>query len=55
MAVRGAMDKLIFDALGIAPSFRAVDPIIVGQIYRPDAYHESISFFVAWWLDEADL
>lgn len=54
-AVHGAMGQLIFDALGIAPSFRSVDPIIVGEIYRPDVYRASIMFFVAWWLDEADL
>lgn len=49
-----ALELKIFDALGIAPAYRAADPIIAGQIKRPDG-KGVLTFFVAWWLDEADL
>jgi hypothetical protein len=49
-----ALEARIFDALGIAPAYRAADPIIAGQIKRPDG-KGVLTFFVAWWLDEADL
>lgn len=48
-----AVSQKIFDALGIAPAYRSADPIIVGQIKRPAG--GVLTFFVAWWLDEADL
>jgi hypothetical protein len=49
-----ALAEKIFDAIGIAPAYRAADPIIAGQIKRPDG-KGVLTFFVAWWLDEADL
>lgn len=49
-----ALEARIFDALGIAPAYRAADPIIAGQIKRPDG-KGVLTFFVAWWLDESDL
>jgi hypothetical protein len=49
-----ALELKIFDALGIAPAYRAADPIIAGQIRRPDG-RGALTFFVAWWLDEEDL
>lgn len=49
-----ALELKIFDALGIAPAYRAADPIIAGHIMRPDG-KGVLTFFVAWWLDEADL
>lgn len=49
-----ALELKIFDALGIAPAYRAADPIIAGQIKRPDG-KGVLTFFVAWWLDESDL
>lgn len=49
-----ALELKIFDALGIAPAYRAADPIIAGQIRRPDG-KGVLTFFVAWWLDEQDL
>lgn len=49
-----ALELKIFDALGIAPAYRAADPIIAGQINRPDG-KGVLTFFVAWWLDEQDL
>lgn len=54
-AVAGALESLIFDALGIAPESRASDPIIVGQIRHWRANRLPLTFFVAWWLDERDL
>lgn len=53
-AVGRALEEKIFDALGIAPAYRAADPIIAGQIKRPDG-KGVLTFFVAWWLDESDL
>lgn len=53
-AVGHALDLKIFDALGIAPAYRAADPIIAGQLRRPDG-KGVLTFFVAWWLDEQDL
>jgi hypothetical protein len=54
-AVAGALEQKIFDALGIAPAYRAADPIICGQIVRPEKNKAPITFFVAWWLDQSDL
>jgi hypothetical protein len=53
-AVGRALELKIFDALGIAPAYRAADPIIAGQIRRPEG-KGTLTFFVAWWLDEQDL
>lgn len=53
-AVGRALELKIFDALGIAPAYRAADPIIAGQIRRPEG-KGTLTFFVAWWLDESDL
>lgn len=54
-AVGKALHEKIFDALGIAPAYRAADPIIAGQIRRPDKRGQVLTFFVAWWLDQGDL
>jgi hypothetical protein len=54
-AVRGAMEARIFDALGIAPAYRDADPIIVGQIKHWRDRANPLTFFVAWWMNEADL
>ena len=54
-AVQGALEAKIFDALGIAPAYRAADPIICGQIRRPEKNKAPLTFFVAWWLDQRDL
>lgn len=49
-----ALDLLLFDALGMAPAYRAADPIIAGRILHPGGRH-ALTFMVAWWLDRADL
>jgi hypothetical protein len=48
-----ALELRIFDALGIAPAYRAADPIICGELHRPSG--GVLTFFVAWWLDRSDL
>lgn len=53
-AVGKAMELELFDALGIAPAYRAADPIIAGRILHPNG-HKALTFMVAWWLDRADL
>lgn len=50
-AVAGAMEGLLFDALGIAPQYRSADPIVIGQIIPPHRPHDPMCFFVAWWMD----
>jgi hypothetical protein len=53
-AVGRALEEKIFDALGIAPAYRAADPIIAGQINRPDG-KGPLTFFIAWWLESEDI
>lgn len=48
-----ALHAKIFDALGIAPAYRAADPIICGEIKRPGG--GVVTFFLAWWLEAGDL
>lgn len=54
-----ALGEKVFDALGIAPAYRAADPIIVGHIVNRAlprwSDRRTLTFFVAWWLDERDL
>lgn len=52
-ATSKALQEKIFDAIGIAPAFRSADPIIAGQLRSPEG--KTLTFFVAWWLDERDL
>ncbi len=54
-AVDVALKAKVFDELGIAPAYRAPDPIICGRIRRPDKPGRSIMFMVAWWLDMDDV
>jgi hypothetical protein len=46
-----ALERKIFDWLGVAPSYRSVDPMVIGCIkhWKPNA--GPLHFFVAWWLD----
>ncbi len=52
-----AMSLRIFDQFGVLPRVRKPDPIIVGQILLPGKKawrgtdRDSVTFFVAWWLD----
>lgn len=46
-----ALERKIFDWLGVAPNYRAVDPMIIGCIRHWKPHMEPVHFFVAWWLD----
>lgn len=51
-----AMALNVFDQLGVVRnSVRSGDPIVVGQILDPRGGGRMATFFVAWWLDTADL
>lgn len=54
-AVRGAMEDKIFDALGVLPTYRTPDPIVLGQIVPPHRKSDPLCFFIAWWMDPKDL
>lgn len=54
-AVRGAMESKIFDALGVLPTYKTPDPIVLGQIIPPHRKNDPLMFFVAWWMDPKDL
>lgn len=49
-----ALELKIFDALGIAPAYRAADPIIAGQLIRPED-KGVLTFLVTWWLESGDI
>lgn len=46
-----ALSKKIFDWLGVAPSYRTTDPMVIGCIKHWKQYGADVHFFVAWWLD----
>lgn len=50
-ATSRALSKKIFDWLGVAPSYRAVDPMVIGCIKHWKPHVGPLHFFVAWWLD----
>lgn len=54
-ATAAAMALKVFDQLGMLPAIAKADPIICGQILRPDELRRPITFFVAWWLDTKDI
>jgi hypothetical protein len=54
-ATAAAMALKVFDRLGVLPATRKPDPIICGQILKPDQYRTAVTFFVAWWLDTKTL
>lgn len=43
----------VFDQIGILPSNRRQDPMLIGQIFRPNG--RVVSFLIAWWVDTAVL
>ncbi len=54
-ATEKALQEKIFDQIGILPpQTRTSDPIVVGQILRPDG-REPLTFFIGWWLNTEDL
>ena len=55
-ATAAAMALKVFDQLGVLPARRATaDPIVCGQILKPDYWRTPVTFFVAWWLDTRTL
>ncbi len=54
-ATAAAMALKIFDQLGALPNSPNNDPIICGQILKPDRWRTPVTFFVAWWLDTKTL
>lgn len=57
-ATTAAMDKLIFDEMGVAPSRNNAgrDPMVVGKIFRRHGYiTREVCFLVAWFLDTDDI
>ena len=50
-ATSKALSKKIFDWLGVAPQYRATDPMVIGCIKHYKQYQQPLHFFVAWWLD----
>lgn len=46
-----ALQAKVFDWLGVAPSYRAVDPMVIGCIRHWKPHTGPVHFFVAWWLD----
>jgi hypothetical protein len=60
-ATHSAMQKKIFDQMGVLPRTRAPDPVVCGQILYPDqklyrfGQNKAVTFFVAWWLDTRTL
>jgi len=61
-ATDNAMKLKIFDQLGVLPARRKADPVVCGQIlvpnkpnWGPHGTRESITFFIAWWIDTRTL
>lgn len=46
-----ALSAKIFDWMGVAPQYRAADPMVIGCIKHYKQYQQPLHFFVAWWLD----
>ena len=55
-ATAEAMQKKIFDEMGIMPRRRGGDPMVIGRITYREGYHrKSLNFLVSWFLDTADI
>lgn len=55
-ATAAAMALKVFDQLGVLPrSMAFADPIVCGQILKPDESKTPVTFFIAWWLDTRTL
>lgn len=51
-ATSTAMQRKVFDRIGICPPGRQPDPLIIGQVCLRDGYEEKVvSFIIAWHLD----
>lgn len=54
-ATSRAMALRLFDQLGVVQNSGGRDPIVVGQLLDPRGNSRLTTFFVAWWLNTADL
>lgn len=55
-ATTAAMDKLIFDEMGVAPQQPRADPMVMGRVmYRKGYTRRQVTFLVAWFLDTDEL
>ena len=54
-ATSRAMALRLFDQLGVVRNDGGRDPIVVGQLLDPCGTRRLTTFFVAWWLNTADL
>lgn len=54
-ATARAMALRIFDEMGTVTNTAGRDPIVVGRLLDPRGNRRCVTFFVAWWLDTADL
>jgi hypothetical protein len=54
-ATSRAMALRLFDQLGVVLNNGGRDPIVVGQLLDPRGNSRLTTFFVAWWLNTADL
>lgn len=54
-AAQRAMALKVFDTIGVVQNQTGRDPIIVGQLIDPRGNDRRCTFFIAWWLNTADL
>lgn len=54
-AAQKAMALKVFDEIGMVRNTSGRDPIIVGRLLDPRGNGRCTTFFVAWWLNTADL
>jgi len=54
-ATARAMALKIFDQIGVVTNTSGRDPIMVGQLLDPRGQRRCATFFLAWWLNTADL
>lgn len=54
-AAQKAMALKVFDEIGMVQNTSGRDPIIVGRLLDPRGNGRCCTFFIAWWLNTADL
>lgn len=54
-ATQNAMALRVFDEIGTVQNSAGRDPIIVGRLLDPRGNGRVSTFFIAWWLNTADL
>lgn len=53
-ATGAALQRKIFDAIGVVPQIKNPDPMVVGQIYDYQG-RPPLTFFIAWWFEAEEL